>query len=82
LVFSFHHGTNVGAGSLNLLPCTVYHGKTPKDKGVGHTGALPITFLKSILQAKEELWKLKYFTMKKYHLQKNPPNINQNHTRY
>jgi hypothetical protein len=30
--FSFHHGTNVGAGSPNLLPGKVYHGKTPKDK--------------------------------------------------
>jgi hypothetical protein len=33
--------------------------------------ALPIT-LKSIFKAKEELWKLNYFTMQKYNLQKNP----------
>ncbi len=33
---------------------------------------LPFT-LQSILKAKEELWKLKYFTMQKYiNLQKNP----------
>jgi hypothetical protein len=30
--------------------------------GVSHTVALPFT-LKSILKAKEELWKFKYFTM-------------------
>jgi len=35
-----------------------------------HIVALPFT-LKSYLQAKEEeLWKLKYFTMPKYNLQK------------
>jgi hypothetical protein len=28
--------------------------------------------LKSSLKAKEELWKLEYFTMQKYKLQKNP----------
>jgi hypothetical protein len=31
--------------------------------------ALPFT-LKKYLNAKEELWKLKYFTMQKYNLQK------------
>jgi hypothetical protein len=31
--------------------------------------ALPIT-LKKYLKAKEELWKLEYFTMQKYNLQK------------
>jgi len=31
--------------------------------------ALPFT-LKKYLEAKEELWKLKYFTMQKYSLQK------------
>jgi hypothetical protein len=35
--------------------------------------ALPFT-LKCNLKAKEELWKLKYFTMQKYNLQKNPLN--------
>jgi hypothetical protein len=33
--------------------------------------ALPFT-LKRYLKAKEELWKLKYFTMQKHNLQKNP----------
>jgi hypothetical protein len=33
--------------------------------------ALPFTS-KNYLKAKEELWKLKYFTMQKYNLQKNP----------
>jgi hypothetical protein len=35
-------------------------------------GRLAIYILK-YLEAKEKLWKLKYFTMKKYNLQKNPP---------
>jgi hypothetical protein len=34
-----------------------------------HTVALPFT-LKEYLKAKEELWKLKYFTMPKHNLQK------------
>jgi hypothetical protein len=33
--------------------------------------ALPFT-VKKYLKVKEELWKLKYFTMQKYNLQKNP----------
>jgi hypothetical protein len=42
------------------------------NKGCSHTVALPFT-LKRYLKAKEEeLWKLKYFTMQKYNLQKNP----------
>jgi hypothetical protein len=36
---------------------------------VTDTVALPFT-LKSILRQKEELWKLKYFTMQKYNLPK------------
>jgi hypothetical protein len=35
--------------------------------------ALPSTLKKKkYLKAKEELWKLKYFTMQKYNLQNNP----------
>ncbi len=41
------------------------------NKGACHTLALPFT-LKKYLKAKEELWKLKYFTMQKYNLQKSP----------
>jgi len=40
-----------------------------RKQGVCHIVALPFT-LKSILRQKEELWKLKYFTMQKYNLQK------------
>jgi hypothetical protein len=29
-------------------------------------------YIKKYLKTKEELWKLKYFTMQKYNLQKNP----------
>jgi hypothetical protein len=44
--------------------------------------ALPFT-LKSILKAKEEeLWKLKYFTMQKYNLQKKSSKRIQNPSRY
>jgi hypothetical protein len=39
---------------------------TKKKQGVYHNVAFAIIDLK----AKEELWKLKYFTMQKYHLQK------------
>jgi len=38
-------------------------------QGVCHIVALSFT-LKCIFEAKEELWKLKYFTMQKYNLQK------------
>jgi hypothetical protein len=41
------------------------------NQAVCHTVALPFT-LKTNLTTKEELWKLKYFTMQKYSLQKNP----------
>jgi hypothetical protein len=35
---------------------------------VSHGG--PAIYIKKDLKAKEELWKLKYFTMQKYNLQK------------
>jgi hypothetical protein len=38
---------------------------------VYHAITLPFT-LKKYYKAKEELWKLKDFTMQKYNLQKNP----------
>jgi hypothetical protein len=38
-------------------------------QGVCHTVALPFT-IKKYLKAKEELLKLKYFTMQRYNLQK------------
>jgi hypothetical protein len=40
-----------------------------QKQGMCHTVALPFTF-KKYLKAKEELWKLKYFTMPKDNLQK------------
>jgi hypothetical protein len=43
---------------------------TYKTRGVSHCG-LAIYIIK-YLQAKEELWKFKYFTMQIYSLQKNP----------
>jgi len=53
-----------------------------KTRGVSVT-LWPCHFtLKKYLKAKEELWKLKYFTMQKYNLQKNPLKENQNPSRY
>jgi hypothetical protein len=57
---------------------TPYNLKLPKKptsvqkmRGVSHTLALPF-YMKKYHKAKEGLWKLKYFTMQKYNLQKNP----------
>jgi hypothetical protein len=41
-----------------------------KQGGVSHCGLA--IYIKKYLKAKEELWKLKYFTMQKYNLQKDP----------
>jgi hypothetical protein len=41
------------------------------NKGVCHTVALPFT-VESVLKEKEELWKLKYFTMQKSKRYQNP----------
>jgi hypothetical protein len=41
-----------------------------KTRGVSHYGLA--IYIKKYFKAKEELWKLKYFTMRKYNLQKNP----------
>jgi hypothetical protein len=38
---------------------------------VSHCGLA--IYIKKYLTTKEELWKLKYFTMPKYNLQNNPP---------
>jgi len=43
---------------------------------------LAIYIKKYLFKAKEELWKLKYFTMQKYNLSKNPSTRNQNPSRY
>jgi hypothetical protein len=41
-----------------------------KQGGVSHYGLA--IYMKKYISAKEELWKLKYFTMQKYNLQKYP----------
>jgi len=51
-----------------------------QNKGTCHTGALPFN-IKAYLKAKEELWKIKYFTMQKYNLKKKPSKRNQNPSR-
>jgi hypothetical protein len=45
------------------LPCNVAFEYT-KQGGVSHCGLA--IYIKKYLKAKEELWKLKYFTMQKY----------------
>jgi hypothetical protein len=40
----------------------------PIQQGVRHCGHA--IYIRTYLKAKEELWKLKYFTMQKYNLQK------------
>jgi hypothetical protein len=39
-----------------------------EQRGVSHCGLA--VYIKKYLKAKEELWKLKYFNMQKYNLQK------------
>jgi hypothetical protein len=46
-------------------------GNHQQQQGVCHTVAMPFT----IIKAKEELWKFKYFTMKKHNLKNNPEKI-------
>jgi hypothetical protein len=53
------------------------------NKGVVcHTVALPIIYIKKYIKAKEELWKLKYFTMQKYNPQKKSSKTNQNPSKH
>ncbi len=40
-----------------------------ETRGVSHSGLA--IYIKKYLKAKEKLWKLKYFTMQKYNLEKN-----------
>jgi hypothetical protein len=44
--------------------------ESKKTRDVSHCGLA--IYIKKYLKAKEELWKLKYFTMQTYNLQKNP----------
>jgi hypothetical protein len=55
--------------------------KNIRQQGVCHKVALPFT-LKSYFNAKEELWKFKYFTMQKYNFPKKSSKRNQNPSRY
>jgi hypothetical protein len=57
------------APSVKALPFIA--GSNFKQEGVCRIVALPI-YIKKYLEAKEELWKFKYFTVQKYDLQKNP----------
>jgi hypothetical protein len=58
---------------LNLVTS---HGQPKETRGVSLCGL--VIYTKKYLKAKEELWKLKYFTMQKYNLQKKSLKRNQN----
>jgi hypothetical protein len=49
---------------------------------VCHTVTSPFTLKGILRQQKEELWKLKDFTMQKYNLQKNPLKETKNPSKY
>jgi len=64
--------------SLITLACTtttketfdIKFYNTYRTRGVSYCGLA--IYIKKYVNAKEELWKLKYFTMQKYNLKKNP----------
>jgi hypothetical protein len=58
------------------------YGNCIKTRGVSHYGLAIYIFKNISLRQKKELWKLKYFTMPKYNLQKNSSKRNQNPSKY
>jgi hypothetical protein len=58
----------------------IKYNTTKISRGVSPSGLA--IYIKKCLNAKEELWKLKYFTMQKYNLHKNSSKRNQNPSRY
>jgi hypothetical protein len=57
-----NHGWRHRLGELNVTD--------KQTRGVSQYGLA--IYIKKYSKAKEELWKLKYFTMQRYNLQKNP----------
>jgi hypothetical protein len=57
-----------------------WNAKTNKTSGVSHCGLA--IYIRKYLKAKEDLWKLKYFTMQKYNLQKKSCKRKQNPSTY
>jgi hypothetical protein len=55
----------------SLLACLLQSNTKGKQGGVSHCGLA--IYIKKYLKAKEELWKLKYFTMQQYNLPKQNP---------
>jgi hypothetical protein len=53
-------------------------GSNNHQQGVCHAVTLPFTLKKYLKKAKEELWKLKYFTMQKNIILKKTSKRNQN----
>jgi hypothetical protein len=58
----FHHGTK-------FVEKCIIASNTRTTRVVVHTVTLPLTLKKKYFKAKEELWKLKYFTMQIYNFQ-------------
>jgi hypothetical protein len=56
--------------TLRCFVCFTKYNLKNKTRGASHCGLA--IYIKSYLKAKEELWELKYFTMQKYNLSKNP----------
>ncbi len=56
---------------IYILECYALRGRSHLQ-GVCHIAALPFTLKSILMPKKKKLWKLKYFTMQKYNLQKNP----------
>jgi hypothetical protein len=54
----------------SIYPFSKHPPKVEKQGGGSHCGLA--IYIKKYLKAKEDLWKLKYFTIQKYNLQKNP----------
>ncbi len=71
--------------NLPKLYCNrrLYTNQEMEQRGVSHCALVAIYIKRYYLKAKEELYKLKYFIMQKYNLQKkNPSKRNQNASRY
>jgi hypothetical protein len=65
-----YYGMGLKSNVLCKCHFNTAHWRCPNvTRGVSHYVALPFT-VKSILRQKKKLWKLEYFTMKKYDLEK------------
>jgi hypothetical protein len=71
-------------GQIKLKGSALYHPLLYKDEAIySKTRSVPhcglAIYIQKHLKAKEELWKLKYFTMPKKKKEKKKPNLQKNH---